>query len=135
MANPHKGDVPLEVGSKTYTLCYSHLALVKLENLLDKNVVQIMGELQAARDNIRIGTVVALLWAGLQKHHPDVSYDDAAGLLDDMDGGAAAAMETIGRSFEKAFAAPGTKGTHPPMNGAGGIGTDYSSTSSATVIP
>lgn len=134
--NPHKGDVLLPIGEKQYTLRYSHLALVKLENALDKSVVEIMDELQASQKNIRIGMVVALLWAGLQKHHPKMSQDDAADLLDEIDGGAAGAMEIIGTAFEKAFAAPGTKGTNPQANGAShGIGTASSSTSSVTATP
>lgn len=135
MANPHKGDVTLSVGDRAYTMCYSHLALVKLENLLDKDVMQIMGDLQQSRENIRVGTVVALLWAGLQKHHPEISYEDAAGLLDDIDGGVGTAMETIGRSFEKAFSAPGTKGTNPQMNGMAGTGMHSTSSTPATILP
>jgi len=130
--NPHKGDVPLPVGGQQFTLRYSHLALVKLENLLDRSVLEVLEELQSAKESIRIGTVVALLWAGLQRHHPKVSYEDAADLLDDMDGGTIKAMEYIGVALEKAFAAPGTKGTNPPLNGSGGIGTNSSSSLSVT---
>lgn len=133
--NPHRGDVPLQVGAKIYTLCYSHLALVKLENKLDKSVVQIMTEMQNAKENLRIGMVVALLWAGLQKHHPNLSYDDAAGLLDDVEGGAAVVMEVIGKSFEKAFATPELKDANPPLNGNAGIGMTSSLSSSVSVIP
>lgn len=132
--NPHKGDVLLSVGDKQFTLRYSHLALVKLENIMNKSVPDVLQELQATGGGVRIGTVVALLWAGLQKHHPRLSYEDAADLLDDIEGGAPGAMVVIGIAFEKAFATSGTKGTNPPMNGGAGIGTPSSLTSLVTDI-
>lgn len=138
MINPHKGDVQFLVGNQEFTLRFSHLALVKLENLLDKNVVEIIGELQSQPSGgIRIGTIVALLWAGLQKHHPNITYEKAADLLDDMDGGTIKAMEVIGAAFEKAFNAPETKGTNPTLVNGGqpdGIGTASLLTSSVTVM-
>lgn len=132
MANPHKGDVPLKVGDRIYTLRYSHLALVKLEDVLGKNLQGIMREIQDAEE-MRLGTVVALLWAGLQKHHPDVSRDDAAELIDDISGGMAATIGIVGVAFQKAFGAtPGTKGTNPTSKASNGTGTSSSSSSSAT---
>lgn len=135
MANPHKGDVPFLVGDKTYTLRYSHLALVKLEEQTNKPVVEVMRELENAKDgNIRIKTIVSIIWAGLQKHHPKMTFEDAADLLDEVEGGTAAAVQAIGTAFEKAFAAPGTKGTHPPGTNGLGTGTDFSSSTSPTAI-
>ncbi len=135
MANPHKGDVALSVGDKVYTLRYSHSALVKLEKLLDKGMVQIMEDLQKTED-MRLSNVVALLWAGLQKHHPSMTEEDAADLLDDIDGGASGAINVIGEAFERAFSAPGTKGTNPPQkvegNGTGMLSSSTTSLSDMT---
>jgi len=129
MLNPQKGDVSFQVGEKTYMLRYSHLALIQLENKLDKSLMSVIGELSDV-EKMRIGTVVAILWAGLQKHHPKMSYDDAAALLDEVDGGASAVIEIIGESFQRAFNASGTKGTNPPQREANGTGSVSGSTTS-----
>jgi hypothetical protein len=140
VTNPQKGDVTFEAGNKSYTLRYSHLALVKLEKLLDKGLMKIMREIDTWRENpddMRVGMVVALLWAGLQKHHPKITVDEAAELLDEMDGGAARAVEIIGESFQRAFSAPETKATNPPQKEVNGTGTVSSSSTSVmdTILP
>jgi len=127
MLNPQKGDVSFQVGDKTYMLRYSHLALIQLENKLDKSLMTVIAEMSDV-EKLRIGTVVAILWAGLQKHHPKMSYDDAAALLDEVEGGASAVIEVIGESFQRAFNASGTKGTNPPQREANGTGTGSGST-------
>jgi Phage tail tube protein, GTA-gp10 len=132
--NPHKGDTELIVGSKQYMLRYSHSALVKLEKQLDKGLVQVLQEMSAP-EQMRIGTIVAMLWAGLQKHQPTMSMDDAADLLDDIEGGTATVIATIDEAFRRAFNAPGTKGTNPPQTG-NGVGMQSSSTTfPADIIP
>ena len=129
MLNPQKGDVSFQVGDKTYMLRYSHLALIQLENKLDKSLMTVIAEMSDV-EKLRIGTVVAILWAGLQKHHPKMSYDDAASLLDEVEGGASAMIEVIGESFQRAFNASGTKGTNPPQREANGTGSVSGSTTS-----
>jgi len=121
-SNPQRGDVSFDLSGKTYTLRYSHLALAKLEADQDKSLFQIMTELSTP-GSIRINTVISLLWAGLQKHHPGMTKEDVAELLDEMDGGAPAMMIHVNEAFAKAFASTlGTKGTNPTqreVNGAG----------------
>ncbi len=132
--NQYKGDTPLEVGGKTYTLRYSHSALVKLEKQMNQSIMQIMNDL-GKTDEMRIGTLVTLLWAGLQKHHPTLSIDDACELLDEH-GDDGAVVEIIGDAFQKAFNAPGTKGTNPQPRDQNGTGTlSSSSTPASTMIP
>lgn len=133
MTNPHKGDVGLEVGGRSYTLRYSHLALVKLEKQLDRPMARLLRDFED-HQNMRIGTIVALLWAGLQKHHPEITFEAAADLLDDIEGGAVGAMNVMGEALHKAFnQAPGTKGTNPTMMGNGaGINSSSNTSASAT---
>lgn len=120
--NPHKGDVSLQVGDKIYVLRYSHLALVQLENSLNKSLMQIMGEM-GKPESMRLGTIVSLLWAGLQKHQSGTTLEQAADILDEIDGGVATAMVSIDAAFAKAFgASPGTKGTNPTPRGENGSG-------------
>ena len=127
MTNPHKGDVTLDVAGKAYTLRYSHSALVKLETQLGKGLMKVMQEMSSPEE-MRIGTVAALLWAGLQKHHPSMTLEEATDLLDDIDGGARGAVEVLGEAFERAFNAPGTKGTNPQPSAGNGTGIVSSST-------
>ena len=127
--NPHKGDVTFSVAGKDYTLRYSHLALANLESDLDKGLIQIIDELSNSQ-TMRIGTMIALLRAGLQKYHPDVTREEAAELLDEIDGGTSAMMIHINKAFDKAFGPTlGTKGTNPIQ--ANGTGTQSSSITSA----
>jgi hypothetical protein len=127
--NPHKGDVAFSVAGKDYTLRYSHLALANLEKDLDKGLIQIIDELSNSQ-TMRIGTMIALLRAGLQRHHPALTREDAAELLDEIDGGTSAMMVHVNRAFEKAFGPTlGTKGTNPTQ--ANGTGTQSSSITSA----
>jgi Phage tail tube protein, GTA-gp10 len=136
MTNPHKGDVAFNVSGKTYTLRYSHSALVKLEKQLDKGLMKVMQDMTNP-DQMRIGTVVALLWSGLQKHHPDMTFEDAADLLDDLEGGTSGAISVIDQAFGKAFSAPGTKGTNPQQKNQNGTGMQSSSSIAAsdTILP
>lgn len=122
--NPHKGDVSFEVEGKTYTLRYNHRALVKMETALNKGLMQIMTEMSKP-ETLRLGTTAVLLWAGLQKHHPQITQDQAVDLLDEIEGGIPAIIILIDKAFCKAFETTlGTKGTNPPQEKAGnGIGT------------
>lgn len=126
--NPMKGDVQFEAGDKKYTLRYSHLALVNLEKNLDKGLMSVIDEMSDL-SKLRIGTVVSILWAGLQKHHPEITFEGAAEILDELEGGTGAAVTIIGEAFQKAFNAPGagTKGTNPTMKEGNGTGTISSS--------
>jgi Phage tail tube protein, GTA-gp10 len=138
MTNPHKGDVELWAGGNKYTIRYTHGALVKLENQLGKGLFRVMQEM-IEPENMRIGTVVAMLWAGLQKHHPTMTIEEATDLLDEIEGGARGTVEILGEAFQRAFSAPGTKGTHPIQpkaeNGTGMPGSSISSVSATTSTP
>jgi hypothetical protein len=132
--NPHQGDVTLEVAGKQYVLRYSHRSLVLLEDKLDKGLMQIMRDIDGWKthpENMRLGTIAAMLWAGLQKHHPDMTLDDATDLLDEVEGGTVKIIDVIGEGFQRGFSAPGTKGTNPPQK-LNGDGTTSSSNTSAS---
>jgi len=130
MSNPHKGDVPFSVGDKQYILRYSHRALVLLEEQTGKSLLNIIKEIdgwRTAPENMKLGTVCILLWAGLQKHQPQMTVDDATDLLDEIEGGVPYAIELLGTSLQRAFSAPGTKGTNPPTKAENGAGTNSTS--------
>jgi len=134
--NPKRGDVSFEAGGKTYTLRYNHRALVKLETALGKGLMQVIAEM-GKPDTMRLGTTVALLWAGLQQHHPEMTQDQAIDILDEIDGGVPTVIAVIDQAFGKAFESTlGTKGTNPRQGKeTNGTGTLQSSSSSPGVTP
>jgi len=128
MMNPHRGDVSFEVAGKTYTMRLSHAALIKVEEALNKNLSQVMTEMSSP-DTMRLGTVVVLVWAGLQKHHPTLTQEDVANLFDEMPGGVQGMVIILDKAFSKAFETTlGTKGTDPTQKP--GIGINSSSSMS-----
>ncbi len=131
MTNPHKGDVPFDVGGQTYTLRYSHNALAALERSQGKGLPKILNELTDT-ETMTLGKVISFLWAGLQKHHPGITEEQVGDLLDDLDGGIKTAIEIVEDALVKAFSAPGTKGTNPPARPTNGTGTASTSSTPAT---
>lgn len=80
MANPHRGEVALQVGDQTYTLSFSVNAICELEDAFgNKPVGQV---LLAMNDEggISMKTVRTIIWAGLQDHHKDLD-EHAAGVI------------------------------------------------------
>lgn len=116
MSNPHRGEVSFSADRKTYTLRYSADALTKLENILDKSVLELFEDFKQIEENpmsVRIGFVRALLWGGLQDHHPELDLI-AAGELIAPAGGMAVVVTKISEAFVRAFPGAETKDTRPP---------------------
>ena len=128
-------EVEFDAEGKRYVLQYSHEALILLEDKLDKGLMKIMREVESwaqRPEDIRLGTIRNILWAGLHKHHPELTTSEAAELIGKIDGGIVGAIELIGEGFQRAFNAPGTKGTNPPQRAQNGTGTPSGSSTSAT---
>lgn len=130
MANPNKGEVAFDAGGKSYTLHFSTNAICELEDKLDRSFIAISSELAkaaSAPEKIRLTTLRAIFWAGLQDHHPDIDLK-AAGKLVVAAGGMAGVMKLISEGFERAFPDPETKDARPTNGvtaetGGNGIGT------------
>lgn len=101
MANPHRGQVPLQVGGTTYTLCLSANALCELEDYTGETVGAITEKLNGS--SVGMKTIRALVWAALQDHHPEVDIKAAGNII--TLAGMNACMEAIGKAFEYAFPA------------------------------
>lgn len=124
MANRVKGEVPFKLGDREFILCFNHNALSELEDKLDKGIVSISAEMNRWKDEperVRIKWVRALLWAGLQKHHPSLTVDDVGEMMSAA--GGSEVMDAIGAAMQSAFSEPGAKDENP-TNGAdrNGIG-------------
>lgn len=115
MANPLRGSVALQAGDRAYALSFSVNAICELEAELDKPVAEIIASLQNP-DQLRMGTVRALVWAALRDHHDEVSITDAGRLITDV--GFKPAIAKVGEAIRLAF--PEAKGKANPRKAAAG---------------
>lgn len=108
MANALRGEVDIEVDKKTLTLRLSINAMAEAETILGAGIADIIGELQ---QNPKVGTLRALLWAGLREHQPKTTLADAGEIIGAL--GVQRAAEVIGDSLSKAF--PAGDGARPSL--------------------
>ena len=110
MANRRRGEVPLDLGGKPYTLCLTLGALAELEDALTAgDLVGLAERLTAGRP--RMADLVALLGAALRGGGHDCDDDEVRRLP--MAGGLEAIVDALGEVLEAAFgeASP----TNPPV--------------------
>lgn len=116
MANPHKGEATLKAKDVEYVLRYSSNAIVELENALDRGFTDIALEMTTWAKNpkaMRVGTMRAVLWAGLRERHPDITLEQAGDLL--LDGGGMFVIaQKVSEALTLAFPQAETKGARPP---------------------
>lgn len=80
MANPLKGEVDMQVGEATYTLALTIHEIIKIEDLLDIGILEIQ-EWFNDRSKIRAGNMRAMLWAALQRNHPEITLEAATDIM------------------------------------------------------
>jgi hypothetical protein len=124
MANKHRGEVALEADGKTFKIAFSINAMCELEDLLNRSIVEVMTELEGARENfarLRIKTVRAIVWASLRDHHPESTMEDAGDIV--TAAGVPAVMAKIAEAIILAFppqSAGSAEGKGKPKRGTGG---------------
>lgn len=87
MANREKGEIGLTVKGKTYTLVMNTNVMATLEEHFsspDNEVTWDVIWTRILRGSVR--TVRALIWAMLQQHHPQITLEGAAQVIDDAGG-------------------------------------------------
>jgi hypothetical protein len=109
MANPHRGEVDLIVGDRTYVLRMSINEIAQLESLLDKGVQEISAILGNDQD-VRIGAWRAALWASLQANHKGLTLEDAGDIMGEA--GMPEVMAKVGEALQLAF--PSNEGGQKP---------------------
>lgn len=67
------------LGSKPFTLKYGWRAFTALADELGCTV----NNIDAVVSNMPVSSLTVVLWAGLQRNHPDMTVDAVADLLDD----------------------------------------------------
>lgn len=109
MPNKLKGETHFRIGEETYRLLFDYEALCLIEDATDQAIEQVL--LSVQRNSLRLRTLRVFLWAGLQRHHPDVTREEAAGLI--LQSGIAAAQIHVAQAFAAAFPEPGEKDASP----------------------
>lgn len=98
---PAVADRQISIGDKTYTLRFSVRAMAALQDHFKLASLTEVGEKLQDAATLGVKDLVALLWAGLQTHHRDLSMDDALTMLDEM--GLDRMQETLGHAMAAAL--------------------------------
>ena len=102
MANPHKGDVDLVAGDKTYRLRLDINAIAELEDHTGKGINQIAEEL-ADPSTMRITLARAVFWGATRSTHPEMTVKEAGEVM--TEAGFQSAIDAINTAFVRAFPA------------------------------
>jgi hypothetical protein len=131
MGNAVKGEVSFAQGGDTFTLVYDVDALCVAEEALDMAVEDILAQLNAKRR--KMGVVRAVLWAGLRRHHPELTLLGVGQTFFGPGGlGILGAIVYIADALNKAFPKPVADGeaasgeADPPPPAADGTGSGSS---------
>lgn len=97
MANGMKGTAEFEHGGERYALVLDNMAWFEIEELLDRSILDVFADLQAAIDggsSPRLKTMAAILAAGLRRGgRQGFSIEEAAELMLATESGAMGALE------------------------------------------
>lgn len=85
-ANPERGEIDIVISGKTYTLAMKTAALIALQKHFSTpdQLADMEDVLKRLREK-SLEHLVAGIWAGLQKYHPEISFTDTCNLLDECD--------------------------------------------------
>lgn len=123
-ANPDKGEIDLTISGKTYTLVVKTQALMAWQRYFEtKDGRPSVEVLFKALADGSIEHAVSLFWAGFRKYHPEVTFNMAVDLMDEL-GGLPAAQDVIAAFKDEMTPDPKdveelTEGTDPQMAQSG----------------
>ena len=82
MSNQFRGEASFEVEGKAFRVRFSWNAAAEYEEAAGKHLSDALFDI--AREKLSARSLRAMLWAGLQEHHADVTVKDAGRLIDKM---------------------------------------------------
>jgi hypothetical protein len=82
MSNQFRGEASFEVEGKAFRVRFSWNAAAEYEDAAGKPLSDALFDI--AREKLSARSLRAMLWAGLQEHHADVTVKDAGRLIDKM---------------------------------------------------
>lgn len=100
MGNPLKGEVDLKTASASYTLALGINEIIIVENLLDVSIVDIASWF-GDRSRFRLGSIRAVLFAALSRHHDGISLEQAGEIIGEV--GLDVAVDKLGQAIQAAF--------------------------------
>lgn len=112
MANPIKGEVPLEINGRAYTFVLGTYGLAALERRVGMPWIRIFE--RGGKGEWGIADVLAVVHAGLLKHHRTLTEEQVADLIDAA--GLPAITKTINDAFEVAISVGAYSGGSEPAN-------------------
>lgn len=110
MANPHRGETSFEVDGKEYRVRFSWNAAAEFEAPAGRTFYDAADDIAAARLSVR--TLRAMLWAGLQEHHPGLTLREAGRLIEKI--GHVEAWQLMRTAVEYFFPAPDPEAEKSP---------------------
>lgn len=139
MANPHRGEVDIEIGGQSYRLAFTTNSICELEEHLGRGWFDIAGELsswsppidadgktvrketpaeeQARVRRVRFSLMRAIFWAMLREHNPKITIKEA-GTLMEAAGDKGGALSLINMVFERSMPEAKESSGNPPTPGA-----------------
>ena len=82
MANALRGEASFEAGGRAFRLKYDWNAAAEFEEASGRPLSDAL--LDVAREKLSAKSLRAMLWAGLQADHPDVTLKETGRLIDQM---------------------------------------------------
>ena len=82
MSNQFRGEASFDVEGKAFRVRFSWNAAAEYEDAAGKPLSDALFDI--AREKLSARSLRAMLWAGLQEHHADVTVKDAGRLIDKM---------------------------------------------------
>lgn len=101
MANPHKGEVDLEVEGKVYTLRFSIDDICAVEDKLGRGFVAITASLSDP-EKLSLSVIRGLLWGGLRSQHPGMTLLMAGDLMQRA-GGVMKVLPVLTEALKRSF--------------------------------
>lgn len=115
MANPHRGEVPLRIGDRVYTLRCGNNALAELEEAIGVPVPQLWQRWSDGVVGIR--ELRAMLWAFARGAHRKLTLEDAGNLLDEA--GTEPVTAALLKALQLGFPSAGNGDGADPRTAAG----------------
>ncbi len=102
MANSFLGEISIEHDGETYVLRCDFNAMAAFEEKTGQNALEAFAALEGG-GQLKVSDLIAMMWAFLQRHHPEASQQFAGDLL-------SADVETLTRLIKAASPTEGEAG-------------------------
>ncbi|MBW8814037.1 MAG: gene transfer agent family protein [Caulobacterales bacterium] len=119
MDNPLKGEVGFDAAGQRWRMVFGPDAMAALEAHFDESMTEMSARISA---HIRVGDLMAFIWAGLMKLHPEVTAEAVRGLVYEV--GVGVMVDKVATAWRGAFSTEeeAPKPARPRKRAAAGTG-------------